>query len=419
MSTDSIVFYKNIVCRNRSFQQSLVTSVKNFETKERLVFLEFLIERDSRFKHMKRYKTKDVTNLSLIDKAISFAAKNKTKRKDVANTLAHKEDCKLELRDMIENRTFIPSPATKMRIVDGASKKERIIFRPKFFPDQCFHHVMMQAAVPVIMKGMSPHTFSSVPKRGPHYGKKFIRKWIDTDKKNTKYVAKLDIKKFYPSIPHDRLLQKIHCKFKDDTLIWMLETFVNSHEDSEGKGLAIGFYPSQWLSNFYLQDFDHYVKEELHIKYYGRYADDIVFFGCNKKVMHQQMQKIIKFLADEGLTVKDNWQIYRFDYMRKSDGRRCGRDLDFMGFRFFRDKTIIRRRNSLRIRRVVKIGIKHRYISVHRASSILSSIGWIKHTDSVKFNRRYVAGIINISACKKIVSRQQKEINKNSVTLAA
>jgi len=368
---------------------------------------------------MKRYKTKDVTNLSLIDDAINFAAKDKSKRKDVQLTLANKEDCKHELREMIIHRTFVPSPATKMKIIDGASKKERIIYRPKFFPDQCFHHIMMKAAVPVIMKGMSPHTFSSVPKRGPHYGKKFIRKWIDTDRKNTKYVAKLDIKKFYPSIPHDKLLQKIHNKFKDDTLIWMLETFINSHEDSPGRGLAIGFYPSQWLSNFYLQDFDHYVKEELHIKYYGRYADDIVFFGCNKKEMHKQMQKIIQFLAKEGLTVKQNWQVFRFDYIRKSDKKRCGRDLDFMGFRFYRDKTTIRRRNALRIRRVVKVGIKHKYISVHRASSILSSIGWMKHTDSIKYTRRYVAGVISISSCKKIVSKNQKAFNDNSVKIAA
>lgn len=354
---------------------------------------------------MKRYPTDDVTDPQLIDTAFEFAAKRKHNRRDVSRTMENKEQYEAALRDMIVHRTFVPSPATKMKIVDGSSRKQRIIYRPKFFPDQCFHHVMMQAAAPVIMKGMSPHTFASIPGRGSHYGKKFVRKWIDSDHKGTKYVCKLDIKKFYPSIPHDRLLEKIHNKFKDDTLLWMMDTFVNSHEDSPGRGLAIGFYPSQWLSNFYLQDFDHFVKEELHIQYYCRYMDDIVFFGCNKKVMHQQLRTIIAFLAKEGLTVKANWQIFRFDYIRKSDGRRCGRDLDFMGFRFYRDKTTIRRRNSLRIRVRVKESRKNGTISLHCASAIISSMGWIKYTDSIKFNRRYVRGVISITSCQHIVSK--------------
>ncbi len=364
---------------------------------------------------MKRYKTENVACQDIIGRAIDFAAKNKHKRPDVANVLKDKEEYCKKLEEMIANRTFVPSPATKLRIIDGASRKVRIIYRPVFFPDQCFHHVMMQAAVPIIMKGMTAHTFASVPKRGPHYGKKFVRKWIDTDRKNTKYVCKLDIRKFYPSIPHDKLLEKIRRKFKDETLLWMLETFVNSHEDSPGRGLAIGFYPSQWLSNFYLQDFDHYVKEKLGIKYFCRYMDDIVFFGCNKKVMHKQLMEIIRFLRSEGLSVKANWQIFRFDYIRKKDGKRCGRDLDFMGFRFYRDKTIIRRRNSLRIRRTVKKAKKSGYISGRRASSIVSYLGWTKHTNSSNFINRYIRGVVSISACKKIATKYQKAMEADSI----
>lgn len=360
---------------------------------------------------MKRYHTEDVTDVTLIERAIDFAAKDKTTRKEVAEVLHNKEYYIKVLRDMIINRTYTPSPAKRMEIIDGASKKKRVIYCPKFFPDQCFHHVLMMAAVPVLMKGMSPHIFASVPGRGAHYGKKFIRKWIDTDRKHTKYCAKLDIKKFYPSIPHDRLLTKIHNKFKGNTILWMFDTLINTHEDSPNKGLAIGFYPSQWLSNFYLQDFDHYVKEQLHIKYYGRYMDDIIFFGNNKKVLHQQMCQIIEYLKSEGLTVKDNWQVFRFDYTRKSDGKNCGRDLDFMGFRFYRSKTTIRRRNCLKIRRAVKKALKYGWISPHRASSIISIIGWIKYTDSWNFNNKYVGGLINISSLKKIVSIHQKKLN--------
>lgn len=343
--------------------------------------------------------------------AIDFAAKDKTKRYDVAKVLANKRHYAEMLQEIIKERSYIPSPARKMVIIDGASKKKRIIYCPKFFPDQCFHHVMMLAAVPVIMKGMSPHCFASVPGRGSHYGKHFIRKWLDTDTKNTKYCGKLDIRKFYPSIPHDKLLEKLYSKFKDPTLLWMFEIVINSHEDSPGRGLAIGFYPSQWLSNFYLQGFDHFVKENLHVKYYGRYMDDIIFFGGNKKVVHEQMSSITEYLESQGLSVKGNWQVYRFDYIRKKDGRRCGRDLDFMGFRFFRDKTIIRRRNSLKIRRTANGLNKAPSISYRSASSMLSLMGWVKHTNSYRFRVKYIYGKIDMKSLKKIVSRYTKKQN--------
>lgn len=366
---------------------------------------------------MKRYNTPDVTDETFIREAIHFAAKNKGQRREVKRVLKNEDYYIQKLKDMICNRSFVPSPVKQMTILDGTSKKQRVIYCPRFFPDQCFHHVMMKAAVPVIMKGMSPHTFASVPERGAHYGKKFVRKWLDTDHKHTKYCAKLDIRKFYPSIPHDRLLEKIHNKFKDDTLLWMFDVFINSHEDSPGRGLAIGFYPSQWLSNFYLQDFDHYVKEELHIRYYCRYMDDIVFFGNNKKLLHKQMEQVIMYLNNHGLTVKDNWQVFRFDYVRRKDGKRCGRDLDFMGFRFYRDKTTIRRRNSLKIRRSVAKAKKVGRISFHRAASIISYMGWIKYTDSFKYNARYVGGIINIQALTKIISNHQRRINLRQAVL--
>ncbi|MBQ8511925.1 MAG: RNA-directed DNA polymerase [Clostridia bacterium] len=361
---------------------------------------------------MKRYTTPDVTDPELIRAAIDFAAKDKHNRPDVAVVLKDKERYCEALRDMIVNRSFTPSPCIVMEIIDGASKKKRKIYCPEFFPDQCFHHVMMQAAAPVIRKGMIVHSFASVPGRGPHFGKKFVRKWIDTDRKNTKYVAKLDIRKFYPSIPHDRMLEKIHRKFKDPTLLWMFDTFIQTHEDSPGRGLAIGYYPSQWLSNFYLQNLDHYIKETIGVKYYCRYMDDMVLFGANKKVLRQQLRSIMEFLAEEGLSVKGNWQIFRLDYVSRRDKRHHGRDLDFMGFRFFCDRTIIRRRNSLRIRRLARRIVKAGYASIHRAWSLLSSLGWIQHTDSWNFDRRCVSGILSIPRLKRAVSKYSKRIQK-------
>ena len=70
-----------------------------------------------------------------------------------------------------------------------------------------------------------------------------------------------------------------------------------------------------------------------------RYMDDMVIFGSNKKVLHRTRQAISDYLENElGLSLKDNWQVFRFSYENDK-----GRDLDFMGFRFFRNRTILRK----------------------------------------------------------------------------
>ena len=117
--------------------------------------------------------------------------------------------------------------------------------------------------------------------------------------------------------------------------------FPDGHE--ERVGVPIGYYTSQWFANFYLQDFDHYVKEVLKAGAYIRYVDDIVIFGRNKKELRKTFEAMREELSKLGLTVKKNYRLFRFDYIDKKDGKRKGCFLDFMGFRFYRDKTTLRR----------------------------------------------------------------------------
>lgn len=70
----------------------------------------------------------------------------------------------------------------------------------------------------------------------------------------------------------------IRQKIKDKDLLNLLDLIIDSCE----KGLPIGSYLSQYLSNFYLSNFDHWCKEILKIKYIIRYMDDIVILGSNK-----------------------------------------------------------------------------------------------------------------------------------------
>ena len=232
------------------------------------------------------------------------------------------------------------------------------------------------------MKSMYSHTCGSIPGRGVHYGARHLRRWLDRDRKNTKYCLKLDIKKFYPSINGDKLKEKFAAKFKDSGVLWLVNTIIDSH----GAGVPIGNYTSQWFANFFLQGMDNFIKQDLRVMYYIRYMDDMVLLGRNKKELHRARKAIAEYLAPLGLTLKENWQVFRVDK----------RDIDFLGFRFYRHKTTLRGRNALRIRRRVKKAHKKRRVTYEDATAIISYLGWIKHSDSHKYFERYIQPFINI-----------------------
>lgn len=67
---------------------------------------------------------------------------------------------------------------------------------------------------------------------------------------------------------------------------------------------------SQILAIFYLNDFDHFVKEELHIKYYVRYQDDFLLFHPSKQYLKHCLEKIKIFLAKEDLVLNKKTRLY-------------------------------------------------------------------------------------------------------------
>lgn len=204
-----------------------------------------------------------------------------------------------------ENAEHVP-----VYIYDGITRKERTIIVPTM-EELLVQHCIVNAMKPMFCKGMYEHSYASLPGRGAHKGKQVIEKWIRTDSKNCKYVLKMDIRHFFDSIPHDRLKAKLKKTVHDEKMLELLFRIIDVTE----VGIPLGFYTSQWLSNWYLQGLDHFIKEQLCAVHYMRYMDDMVVFGSNKRVLHRMRQAISDYLEMElGLELKANWQVFRFSY---------------------------------------------------------------------------------------------------------
>ena len=226
------------------------------------------------------------------------------------------------------------------------------------------------------MRGMYAHSYGSIPGGGIHKGKRYLNRVIKGslhhDKAAIKYFAKLDVKKCYPSIDHEILKEKLREKFRGRLFLSLAFAVIESYEEMPGKGLPIGYATSQWFCNFLLTPLDHFIKQELGIKHYVRYMDDMVLAGRNKKKLNKAVYAISNHLDEIGLTLKENHQVFRFDYIDKR-GKRRGRDLDFLGFRFFRNKTIMRKRIALSIMRQVRKIKKARRQEAKPSSSATAS----------------------------------------------
>ena len=112
------------------------------------------------------------------------------------------------------------------------------------------------------------------------------------------------------------------------------------------KGIAIGSLFSQWDGNFHLTPFDHWMKEDMQIKYYYRYCDDIVILSSGKKYLHNVRKAIRNYLRKElRLELKNNYAVFPVDS--------CG--IDFVGYRHFRKYILLRKSTSQNLIRKMRV----------------------------------------------------------------
>ncbi len=296
---------------------------------------------------------------------------------------------------------------TPVEIYDGITRKKRTIIVPRYY-EQIVHHMAVNVLIPIFSRGMYEHSYASIPGRGAHKGKKVIEKWIRKDPKGVKYCLKMDVRKFFDSIPHDILLGKLEKLIHDERFLDILREIISVSDH----GLPLGFYTSQWLANWYLQDLDHYIKEELRAPHYMRYMDDMVVFGANKRELHRIRAAIDEYLKTRlGLELKGNWQVFRFDYVDR-DGKHRGRFLDYMGFRFYRDRTTIRRSIMLKATRKARRIAKKEKPTIYEVRQMTSYLGWIDCTDTYGMYTKWIKPFVDIQKCKRRVSNYDRRKNQ-------
>lgn len=347
----------------------------------------------------------EIASIDNCRKAVIDAFKNKKahfKRKN-KKYLAYSEDYARQLSEMLKNKAFTPSPYRKFELMDGIKKKQRTISTTVFFPDQCIHRAICQVLERVIMRGAYFYSCSSIKGKGQTFVKDSVQTWFRKDKKHTKYCFKFDIRHFYESVDNDTLKQKLRRVIKDADCLELLDKIIDN-----SNGLPIGTMLSPRLANFFLQDFDHYIKEQCGARYYIRYADDCCIFASSKRELHRIREKIITFLRREGLELKDDWQVFLVygDWKKKRQIKRIGRRVDYCGYAMSHVNTTLRKNISLRAMRNCR-KLKAGRFTIKRCRRLMAYNGWLIHTDSRNFQNEYVNEVYN--KAKEVISNYDKE----------
>jgi hypothetical protein len=192
------------------------------------------------------------------------------------------------------------------------------------------------------------------------------------------YVFQADVKKFYPSIPHDGAMRVIRRKIKDRRVLQLLEDIVRSFPGD--RNIPIGNLTSQWIGNLYLNELDEFVRHRLKPNGYVRYNDDFLLFTDNKAQAHGWRLRVKEFLAEALSLTMAKDRVYPV---------RLG--TDYVGYRHFPEKVLVRKSTARRMRRRVRhlrYQIATGQVELERAQSTIAAIsGWLRWANAYHLRR--------------------------------
>lgn len=275
----------------------------------------------------------------------------------------------LALQDHLESGEFTTGAYTERTLNERG--KERIIHRLPYWPDRVVHHAVVQVCAPIWTAQMIRHTYASIPGRGIHDAASTVRRQLRTDPDGSAYCLRMDVRKFYPSIPHQHMSEILRQRIKDPRVLALLDDVVYSIDiTAPGIGIPIGNYLSQWFANLYLNEIDWRIKQHHKVRYYHRYCDDMILLHRDKDFLHAVREDIADHLAGIGLDLKGNWQAFPV----------ADRGVDFVGYRMWHEKTLLRKATKKRMAAKVNPDATRKSLAKARQAerSLPSYDGWTR-----------------------------------------
>lgn len=219
----------------------------------------------------------------------------------------------LAIQERLRARTYSFGPYKEFTVRE--KKFRHVVDAP--MKDRVVHWMLYQYMLPIWQPRFIADTFGNLPGRGTHAAVRRLAQF--TRAPANAWVLQVDISKYFYSINHSLLKARILRYIGDQDIRTLLVDLVDSfrtdgqydalfpadgmYRQTGDKGMPIGNLSSQLFANIFLNDFDHWVKQELRIKHYIRYVDDMVILAGTRAELLEISAKIVAKLAADGLTL--------------------------------------------------------------------------------------------------------------------
>lgn len=269
-------------------------------------------------------------NLSL---AFARAARGKRRRPEVRTFEARLDRELAALGEDIRAGKVEVGRYRTFRIFDP---KPRTIHAPSF-RERVLHHALMNEMGPVLDRSLTADTFACREGKGA---------WAAVARaqghsRAHPFFVKIDIRSYFASIEHGRVLATLARRFKAPGLLELCARVLDGHHASPGRGLPIGALTSQWFANLYLDPLDRWLSEHPSIQGWVRYMDDIAWWVQDGPAARESLDAARTFLeARLELTLHPRAYV-----------QRSAHGLSFLGLRIFPHTRRLSRRRKLRYRR--------------------------------------------------------------------
>jgi RNA-directed DNA polymerase len=311
-------------------------------------------------------KVVDPANLRL---AMWKAAKDKRYAPKVYRWFENQDENLSALREELISSSYTSASYRTFLIYEP---KERQIAAPAF-RDQVVHHACMNVCDPYFE---SQQIFDSYASRRGKGTFACLDRAAQFHRRHA-FFLKLDVRQFFGSIHHEVLKNQLARLFKDAQLLKIFGTIIDSYQNDPQRGLPIGNLTSQYFANHYLAGLDHYCKEQLRLKPYVRYMDDIVVWANDKATLINARDAIIEYVQS---TLQ---QQLKPCLLQRSD-----RGLPFLGFLLFphyRKLTQASKRRFYKKAKATHLAyLSGRYDSTTAARRLQSLTAFTRHADATQ-----------------------------------
>ena len=297
--------------------------------------------------------------------------RGKRRKRDVIQFQAELAANIVSLYADLKNKTYVHDSYSAFNISDP---KPRNIHKATV-RDRVLHHLIYKELYWYFHSRFIYDSYSCRKYKGTHKALDRFRDFAGIVSKNhtrTCFVLKCDIRKFFASVDHDVLLKILERHIADPDIRWLINQVVSSfHTTAPNVGLPLGNLTSQLLVNVYMHEFDMYLKQELKVKYYIRYADDFAILSDDRKYLEDLLPKIHTFLNTKLKLTLHPDKVYIKTYAS---------GVDFLGWVHFPYHRQIRTTTKRKIIRMMKGYPKRETVSSYR--------GLLGHGDTHSFQKR-------------------------------